>query len=203
MHASFSPPDWSGYDIDPRRIDWRKAYLAVGISDMRVCVLVPVCSLNKETSTAEAYNGPCRKCAIHSIPVHCQWHRPELERSLRRREARAAFDCDIQIGLKGSRSFFMLASGQNSSIEMTGNGRILPFSGYFLPDDRRDVTDNEIHSIMEHHRSSPDHFLKLDRQHTDIENAGEWSRCRRSMITPCTSRIQILRSTRYIHIPHS
>ena len=166
MHASFSPPDWSRYDIDPQRIDWRKAYLAVGISDMRGMYADPVCSLNKETYTAEAYSGLPEMGDSYSSPF-ANGIRIRLEDSA----ARAAFDCDIQIGLKGSRSFFMLASGQNSSIEMTGNWPDPSFSGYFLPDDR-DVTDSGFTAswnILKFTRPLPEAWIS---NIPDIENTG-------------------------------
>jgi inner membrane protein len=128
LTGEFGPPDLSGLDIDPTTIQWDRAHLAVGISDVRAIREQSTLALNESQlqflpgTGGFAEGGP---------GIHANIDSPT---------AQTGFRFSFPLALNGSMSVYLAPVADATVLRLTSNSQYPNFQGNWLPAERS-VTD--------------------------------------------------------------
>lgn len=149
IHSSFSKPDFNKLNITNDMVQWKDAYLAFGISDVRGISDKFAISSGKETLSSEPSNN---------IGVAFSNHRPNYEQDAAYTstneneepiskgittklnwESENDFtpDVSVDLDLKGSNRLDFAPVGKTTEVTLAGTWNNPSFDGDFLPSDRQ------------------------------------------------------------------
>lgn len=178
--GSFSAPNFTALGIDSYLIHWDKAFISVGIPDMRG--LEERNNLKLNGQTIEFSSGIITDNVIRNFSVYRDLSRGEYQETITKKIFTeennggnasglsanvpknflySKIDFEFDLKLKGSERIAFVPLGKTTSVQMTSNWASPSFDGAFLPDER-ELSDNGFTSnwyVLDLNRNYPQSWV--------------------------------------------
>ena len=125
VDGHFTPPDFSELGVDPKVIDWKNAFLSLGVSDMKGIREFISFQWNGQSLS---FNPGLK--SVDLIKSGLSEHVPITEGA-------GQYAFNFQLQLNGSESLGFSPLGKTTIVDMQSPWANPSFSGDFLPDDRK------------------------------------------------------------------
>jgi inner membrane protein len=129
LKGEFGPPVFAELGIDPAHVEWGRAHLAVGISDVRAIREQAVLTFNDKKAP---FNPGTAGFVEGGSGIHA-FIGPEA--------AKSGFRFSFPLALNGSVSVYLAPFGEQTTLRLTSNSSYPNFQGNWLPADRTVTAD--------------------------------------------------------------
>lgn len=123
LQGSFNQPDLKAQEIDPAMVQYDKAKLIFGLSDIKGLTNNPSIKIGANSYAAEPANDD--RLFDNGLQVHFDLQKDQ------------AFAFNYQLDLKGSDELKFLHTGRTTDVAVTSNWAHPTFNGSFRPDDKK------------------------------------------------------------------
>jgi inner membrane protein len=184
LEGVFDPPDLEGLGVDPETVDWSRARLVLGISDVR------------------AIGGPAQLAwdgAPREFLPGTGGLRAGIQAPVTVGADGSGHDFSVSLSLNGSEALYMGPFGRETQVALSSDSPNPSFQGNWLPVERN-VTDNGFDAVWDVSylgRNYPQAWVSLPGQAEDVADAIDEARFGVALDTPVDQYRMAERSVKY------
>lgn len=186
VNGTFAELDVKKAGIDPHFLQWDKAQLIVGVSDVKGLQKIPILTLPDTTQEMES--------DFSALNVFDNSLRVSIDLS-EHKSTRKTFS--FALNLRGSEGLSFIPLGKNTHIAIQGNWANPSFAGAYLPEKRTidNATFQAIWEVPHFNRPYPQQWLSADG--TKIKQSAAAYYCGNNFLLPVDQYQKTMRSAKY------
>ncbi|HWV73520.1 MAG TPA: cell envelope integrity protein CreD [Pseudosphingobacterium sp.] len=186
VKGSFAELDIKKAGVDPHFLQWEKAQLIIGVSDVKGLQKTPTLILSDTTQEMES-DFSALNVFDNSLSVNIDLSK--------HKSTRKTFS--FALNLRGSEGLFFMPLGKNTRIAIQGNWANPSFAGAYLPE-KRTIDNSTFHAIWDvphFNRPYPQQWLSVDG--AKIKQSASNYYCGSNFLLPVDQYQKTMRSAKY------